>query len=168
MLGRRSERVAAHGGCEQKYGGYIADRPQKVIVTSSLFALHAGELFQDATMHFLVIAFCAAGEMRSSRITPFLSNLFGSPGLMPFATSRSPTWPCEPLALAHEKYCSEPIRTPHADYGAWVGSCVVASAGGQESWRHYTVRLGIPTYVVDQLDVGVPVWTSPSSMKESS
>ena len=32
----------------------------------------------------------------------------------------------------------------------YSGSCVVATAGGHESWRDYTVRHGIPTYVVDQ------------------
>jgi hypothetical protein len=36
----------------------------------------------------------------------------------------------------------------------YTGSCVVATAGGNESWRDYTVRHGVPTYVVDQAGRG--------------
>src|SRR3954467_4595757 len=32
----------------------------------------------------------------------------------------------------------------------YTGACVQATAGGTEGWMDYTVRHGIPTYVVDQ------------------
>src|SRR4029078_11012217 len=40
----------------------------------------------------------------------------------------------------------------------YTGTCVEGMAGGSEGWSEYTVRHGIPTYVVDQSGRGRSGW----------
>ena len=46
------------------------------------------------------------------------------------------------------KSTSWPLIMVHGS--GYTGSCVQGTAGGTEGWADYTVRHGIPTYVVDQ------------------
>jgi hypothetical protein len=79
----------------------------------------------------------------------------GAPKITPFASTPTPQG--QRQFLIGQMYVqfkvpmvskSWPLIMVHGS--GYSGSCVEGTAGGNESWAEYTVRNGIPTYVVDQ------------------
>jgi hypothetical protein len=79
----------------------------------------------------------------------------GRPKISPFATSATPQG--QRQIIIGQMYVqfmtpmvskSWPVIMVHGS--GYTGSAVEGTAGGNEGWKQYTVRQGVPTYVVDQ------------------
>ena len=97
----------------------------------------------------------------------------GAPKITPFASTAAPQGGRQ--FIIGQMYVqfkvpmvskSWPLIMVHGS--GYSGSCVEGTAGGNEGWAEYTVRNGIPTYVVDQSGRGRSVSTTALSMRQST